>query len=88
MKLVILSILVITRDYINKIVVLLGKGTFTSRVDLELPRWLVLSTERVFFCYSRISCRYDSCLKRLENDAFYLYENSSEASFFKKLMRG
>ena len=47
MQLVILIILVITKNYIDKIVLNPGKGTWIKEIDTDLPTWLKVAAARV-----------------------------------------
>jgi len=44
---IILIILVITKDHVNKTVMLAGKGTYIKGVDTKLPRWLLVAASRL-----------------------------------------
>ena len=46
MQPIILIILVITPDYIDKIVILPDKGTFIKGIDTILPGWLLVVASR------------------------------------------
>ena len=46
MQLIILIILVITLEHVDKIVMYLGKGTFIKGIDTMLPGWLLVAASR------------------------------------------
>ena len=46
MQPIILIILVITLDYVDKIVILPGKGTFIKGIDTTLQGWLLAAANR------------------------------------------
>ena len=46
MQPIILMILVITKDHIDKIVMLPGKGTYIKGVNTKLPGWLLVAASR------------------------------------------
>ena len=45
-QLIILTILVVTLDHVNKIVMHPGKGTFIKGIDTMLPEWLLVVVSR------------------------------------------
>ena len=47
MQPIILIILVITKDYLDKTVMLPGKGTFIKGIDTMLPEWLLVAVSRL-----------------------------------------
>ena len=44
---VIFIILVIIENYLNKMVLNLGRGTWVKRIDIDLPTWLKIAVARV-----------------------------------------